>query len=155
MNWNEIDSHLASLGKDRLWLSTESGYSEASVREALAPNSKKRSTRMLAILSRVIEEAEGAQHPLVSDPVPGIFDLFLTPEALDKADRASRIVGAESLAAFCRDVIDAEADRILAAERTGAADAPGPVEPPAPSPPTAGPASRGSSSPGGSQSEVA
>ena len=72
---------------------------------------------MLSILSRAIEDEEERQGG--KETLPGVFDLFLTEESLDKADRASRIVQAPSLPDFCRDVIDAAATRILAAEAAG------------------------------------
>jgi hypothetical protein len=72
---------------------------------------------MLSVLSRAIEDEE-ARHLQSGggEIAPGIFEIFLTPEALDKADRASRIVQAESLTSFCREVIDEAATDILARE---------------------------------------
>lgn len=119
MTWNEIDARLDALGLDRNWLATATHYSAASIREALAPNSRKRSDRMLAVLSRVIEDEEASRRP-AGEPreiAPGIFDIFQTEEQLDRADRASRLVDAPSLADYCRDVILAESDRLLAEER--------------------------------------
>lgn len=66
MNWNEIDKRLAALGKDRVWLSDVTPYSWETVRQALAPNGKARSVRMLSVLSRAIEDEE-AKHRQVGN----------------------------------------------------------------------------------------
>ncbi len=121
IEWTEIDSRLDSIGKNRRWLSEQTPYSADTIRTALAPNSTKRSARMLAVLSRAIEDEEAKSEARQSRP--GMFDIFLTEEQLDKADRASRLVGAPSLVQFCRDAIFAAAERILREEATsGRAD---------------------------------
>lgn len=112
--FEEMDERLAKLGKNRAWLSEATDYSEASVREALAPNSKKRSKLLHRALSGAIEKEEHAQReqsPSASLP-PGMHEIFLTDEQLDRADRASRLVRAPSLADFCRDAIELRAKEI-------------------------------------------
>jgi hypothetical protein len=135
INWENLDQRLAIIGKDRAWLAEHTPYSLDSIRNAMAPNSKRRSDKMLAALRRLISDEE--QRFKAGEKAPGVFDIFLTEEALHKADRASRIVGAPSLADFCRDVIDSEAERILAREAapkgqpddaTGSGDAPDPAK---------------------------
>lgn len=121
MQWTDVDPRLAALGKDRRWLAEQTGYSYDSLRNLLAPKRAHQITeRMLSTMRRAIEDEEARQAeatPELSkaprELAPGVFNLFRTPEELDRADRASRIVKAPSLVQFCRDVIEAEADRIL------------------------------------------
>ncbi len=116
IEWTQIDNRLAAAGKDRAWLAEQVEYSADTIRTALAPASTKRSDRMLAVLSRAIEDEEAAQRGIAEAP-PGVFDIFTGhPEVYDRADRASRIVQAESLTDFCRDVIASASDEILARE---------------------------------------
>lgn len=116
MTWEEIDSRLAAVGKDRRWLADVTPYTYDSIRNTMAPaQAGRRSDRMLSVLSRAIEDEEGRQwHP--REVTPGVFEIFQTSEQIDRADRASRIAGAPSLTQFCRDVILDEADRLLAQE---------------------------------------
>ena len=115
IDWTEIDTRLTAIGKDRTWLSQVTPYSWDTIRQALAPNGRARSDRMLTVLSRAIEDEESRRRE-PREIAPGIFQIFQTDEQIDRADRASRLVRAESLVDFCRDVILAEADRILATE---------------------------------------
>ena len=116
-SWEKLDQRLAALGKDRAWLADKTPYSLESIRNAMAPASTRRSDRMLSILSRAIEDEELAQStPGPKEIRPGVFEIFQNDEQLHTADTASRIVGADSLSAFCRDVILAESNRILDAE---------------------------------------
>jgi hypothetical protein len=148
IEWNQIDLRLAEIGKDRAWLAEQTNYSAGTIRTVLAPNSDKRSDRSLSILSRAIEDEEARQAVPASREIrPGVFEIFQTEEQLHTADLASRIVGAPSLSAYCRDVILAESDRLLDEARrarsayptettpnlkvagsTGSDDAPNPVE---------------------------
>lgn len=61
MDWNEIDRRLAALGKDRVWLADVTPYTWDTIRQALAPKGTARSSRMLTVLSRAIEDEE-AKH---------------------------------------------------------------------------------------------
>lgn len=117
--WNEIDSRLAALGKDRQWLASVTPYSPDTIRTALAPKSTKRSERMLQVLAKAIEDEEAkVEAPnTVTPDLPGVLSIFRTEEEFDLADRASRLVGAPSLSDYCHDVIMAESERILEAER--------------------------------------
>jgi len=110
--FEEIDSRLESLGKDRAWLAAETGYSVAYIRDVLAPNSTRRTERIQLILSDPIEKEE-AQNKKTAVLPPGYSAIFLTDKELDLADQASRLIKSKSLAEFCHDVIQAEARRIL------------------------------------------
>jgi hypothetical protein len=125
IEWNQIDSRLAAIGKDRAWLAEQTPYSAGTIRTALAPNSDKRTDRMLLVLSRAIEDEEARQRPTGPREIrPGVFDLFdlTTPEGEAQfalVDRASRIVQAPTIVDFCRDVAIEAAERIMAAETPG------------------------------------
>ena len=121
IEWADIDRRLAAIGKDRRWLASVTPYSWESIRQALGPNGRARSARMLAVLSRAIEDEEAKSKARQSRP--GLFDIFLTEEQLDKADRASRLAGAPSLVQFCRDAIFAAAERILREEAASGREA--------------------------------
>lgn len=115
--WEKLDQNLVALGKDRAWLAEETPYSLESIRNAMAPASTRRSDRMLSVLSRAIEDEEERQAtPQAKEVRPGVFEIFQTEEQLHTADLASRIVGAPSIAEFCRDVIIAESQQIIAKE---------------------------------------
>lgn len=73
---DDIDKRLLQLGTDRVWLAKATGYSEASVREALAPNSKKRSERILGAMSTAIQAAEKAR---ATGPSPDLEKIILQP----------------------------------------------------------------------------
>lgn len=117
--FDEIDNRLKLLKKDRPWLVTASGRSAESIRAALAPNApaSKRSALLQKALSDVIIAEEQRQNAPQSAEVrlaPGFFAIFKTEEQIAIADQASRLVGAASLEAFCRDAIQAEARRLIA-----------------------------------------
>lgn len=114
--FNEIDEKLATIGKNRKWLSDASGRSENSIRAALAPNAtpERRSKLLQRALTEAIEREESNQFPKKLSVPPGYSEIFLNDETLDLADKASRLVGADSLASFCREVIQSEAKRIVA-----------------------------------------
>lgn len=121
--FDEIDSRLETLGKDRAWLAEASGRSPGSIRTALAPNAarKNRSKHLQKALTDALlkAEAEGAR-----PEVPGYSRIFLDDQQLDRADRASRMIQAHSLADFCREAITFRADELLAGRQD-------PVEDPA------------------------
>lgn len=73
--FEDMDQRLSALDRDRLWLAHESKYSESSVREALAPNSKKRSPRMQRILSETIEAEEASRKKISSMLLPSRISL--------------------------------------------------------------------------------
>lgn len=123
--FEEIDSRLAGIGKNRAWLSQESGRKSDSIRVALAPNApaSKRSKLLQKALSDAIEREEEKQsaaaprHAVTAPELPvGYTAIYLQGEALDKAEQASRLVGSPSVNVFCHDLILAEAKRIIAAK---------------------------------------
>lgn len=113
--WNDIDSRLAGLGKDRAWLASQTGYSDGHIRTVLAPSSSRRTERIQLILSKAIEDEESRQSHKAELP-PGVHELWLSAEDLHRADMAARKVEAPSLTAFCRDAIQFRAREILARE---------------------------------------
>lgn len=58
IDYSSIDQRLAAIGKDRKWLAEQTKYSEAAVREALAPKSQKRSRRLFDSMDSVISAEE-------------------------------------------------------------------------------------------------
>lgn len=114
--FDEIDKRLDALGLDRKWLAESSGRKPDSIRVALAPNAdpKNRTQLLQKALSDAIEREEEAQAAMQEPPGLGYHNIFLDDEQLDRADRASRKIGAESLAEFCRDAITYRTDELLA-----------------------------------------
>lgn len=110
--FEQIDDRLAALGKTRAWLATISPYTSNSIRAALAPNSTKRSERLHKVLSDAIEAEEARQAKSPQIP-PGFSSIFLDDDQLNRADQASRLVSAPSLADFCREAILRRADEII------------------------------------------
>jgi hypothetical protein len=118
MRWEDIDNRLAAIARNRAWLAEVTPYSVESIRNALAPSSTRRSGKMLIMLSRAIEDEEAlrqAESPMeVREVGFGVWSIFRSSEELHRADKASRIVGAESITEYCHDVVLRETDRILA-----------------------------------------
>lgn len=110
----EIRRRLAAIGKDRKWLARQLNMSEHTVRQYLQPKGK-RTKEFVAEIERVIVLEEARQRENQADAPPWNV-LFRTAEEFDRADRASRSVKSESLIEFCRAVILARADEILAAK---------------------------------------
>lgn len=112
--FNEIDNRLESLGKDRPWLAETTGRSPDSIRTALAPNApaSKRSNLLQKALSDAIEREEEAQGT-ATPQIAGIYEIRQTPEQTERADRASRMVSADSFAEFCLAAIQHRANEIL------------------------------------------
>lgn len=94
------------------------GVSEATIyswRSVLGVPARKREW----VRARMIDHARESR---VTDPAtpfvpretrPGFFEIFPDDVSLHRADRASRIAGAESLATWCHDVITKATDAIL------------------------------------------
>ena len=83
--FEEIDTRLAALGKDRAWLANNTGRSKNSIRVALATNAseKNRSKLLQRALSEAIEREESAQKtPVMDDPQNEIAVEF-TDEEMD------------------------------------------------------------------------
>lgn len=111
--YDKIDERLQALGKNREWLALITPYSSDYIRTVLAPKSTRRTDRVMSILSDAIEKEERVQNGDTKPLPPGYSAIFLNDEELDLADKASRIAQSPSLAAFCHDVIQAEARRLL------------------------------------------
>jgi hypothetical protein len=111
--WDQIDQCLEALGKDRVWLSCCTHYTASYLRNVLAPNARHRPERALALISECIEKERDRQKALVSRP-PGMHELWMAPEELNRADLASRLLSYPSLADFCRDAIQRRAREIIA-----------------------------------------
>jgi len=118
----DIDLRLSKIGKDRKWLAENTPYSADYLRTVLAPGSTRRTKRVMQIISAAIEAEEERQAAPQQEIPPGYSEIFLNDEQLNLADRASRIVGAPSLADFCRTAILQEARRILTKEAATAAE---------------------------------
>lgn len=113
--FDEMDRRLDALGLTRSWLAAKSGRSPHSIRAALAPNAtpKNRSELLQRALSAAIEREEADRAMFAQPAPPGMTNLLLNDDMLDRADRASRLVNAPSLAEFCRDAILFRATEIL------------------------------------------
>jgi hypothetical protein len=125
--FEEIDAALKALGKDRAWLAIESGRKPDSIRVALATNAdpKNRSELLQKALSDAIErerekraDAQRIQFEAPPEIPAGHTAIYLSGQTYEEAERASRIVGAPTLAAFCHDVIKTQA-RLILAENEG------------------------------------
>lgn len=114
----EIRRRLAAIGKDRKWLARQLNMSEHTIRQYLQPKGK-RTKEFVAEIERVIVLEEARQRENQAD-VPPWNVIFKTAEEFDRADRASRLIKAESLTEFCRAVILKRADEILDGKSRGA-----------------------------------
>ena len=108
----EIRRRLAAIGKNRQWLAKELKKSDETVRQYLQPKGK-RTKELMEEIERVIVLEEARQRENRADSPPWNV-IFKTAEEFDRADRASRILKAESLTEFCRAVILEKADDLLA-----------------------------------------
>lgn len=115
--YDEIDRRLALINKDRVWLASQTPYRPNTIRQALSPKGNARSPRIQEVLSRAIEDEEKRlSEAMQAQNKPGIYEIFLTSEQLDRADRASRLAQSSSLVSFCREAILARANEILSTQ---------------------------------------
>ena len=121
--FEEIDSRLETLGKNRAWLAHESGRKPDSIRVALAPNAtkKNRSPLLQKVLSGAIEREEARQAALASHPPFERQQLVLRPTDREYAAWC-REAGGEPLQDWALKALNEAARRYLA----------GPVPVPAP-----------------------
>lgn len=111
--FEHLKRRLAGLGRNRQWLSEQTGYSENTVRQYLGPKGKC-TPEFLRHASEAIEREEAKMRS--HDPHGSHWrTLFQSHEEFSRVDRASRIVRSESLEDFCRHSILKRADEILAA----------------------------------------
>ncbi|MES2656994.1 MAG: hypothetical protein V4689_00140 [Verrucomicrobiota bacterium] len=86
--------------------------SEHTIRQYLQPKGK-RTKEFMEEIDRVITLESARQRENQADAPPWNV-IFKTAEEFDRADRASRILKAESLTDFCRTAILEKADELLA-----------------------------------------
>lgn len=69
ISFDEIDSRLAAIGKDRRWLAEKTARSPSSIRTSLAPAAaeKNRSKHLQKALSEAIEQEEQRQSEAITD----------------------------------------------------------------------------------------
>jgi hypothetical protein len=122
--FDQIDSVLKSIEKDRAWLAAASGRKPDSIRLALAPNAnpKQRSPLLQKALTDAIEREQAARakaeaHRHQFQPAPDIptghTAIYLTGQTYLDAERASRIAGTPTTAEFCIDVIRTQARLLI------------------------------------------
>ncbi|MGA0853209.1 MAG: hypothetical protein ACO3RK_00165 [Luteolibacter sp.] len=113
--FEHLKRRLAGVGRDRRWLSEQTGYSENTIRQYLGPKGKY-TPDFLRHASEVIKREEAKLRSL--DPDVSLWRmLFQSNNEFSKVDRASRIVKSESLDDFCRQSILERAEEILAANK--------------------------------------
>ena len=110
----EIRQRLAAIGKNRKWLAVQLKMSEHTIRQYLQPKGK-RTKEFMDEIERAIT-LETARQRETQPEAPPWNVIFRTAEEFDRADRASRLVKAESLREFCRNAILTTADELLAAK---------------------------------------
>jgi hypothetical protein len=113
----DIPHRLAAIRKDRRWLAKQLRLSDNTIRQYLGPKGK-RTKELMEDIERVIVLEEARQRENQADAPPWNV-LFRTAEEFDRADRASRLVKAESLTEFCREAILERAEGILAEKSRG------------------------------------
>lgn len=113
--YEEMKHRLAGTGRNRKWLAEQTGYSESTIKQYLGPRGK-RTEDFMKVASEAIEAEEFRKRQ--GRPEAPLWNLiFLTHQEFDRADRASRIMKAESLEEFCRQVILRRADEIIAEKK--------------------------------------
>ena len=118
IDYEDIPRLLATIGKDRRWLAKQLKLSDNTIRQYLGPKGK-RTAELMEEIERVIT-LESARQRETQPEAPPWNVIFRTAEEFDRADRASRLVKAESLREFCRNAILTMADGILAAKTRSA-----------------------------------
>lgn len=113
--FDHLKRRLAGLGRNRQWLSEQTGYSENTIRQYLGPKGK-HTPEFLRHASDAIEREEAKMRS--QDSHTSLWrTLFQSHDEFSRIDRASRIVKSESLEDFCRHTILKRADDILAARK--------------------------------------
>jgi hypothetical protein len=85
VRFEEIDSRLTAIGKNRAWLASVTPYSADYIRTVLAPNSTRRTERVMEILSAAIEKEEARSVP----ELPDRLTLEVTPAEYDAYSEAA------------------------------------------------------------------
>jgi ParB-like chromosome segregation protein Spo0J len=112
IDYQDIPRLLATIGKDRRWLAKQLKLSDNTIRQYLGPKGK-RTAELMEEIEKVLT-LEAARQRETQPEAPPWNVIFRTAEEFDKADRASRVVKAESLTEFCRAAILERADDLLA-----------------------------------------
>ena len=112
IDYEDIPRLLATIGKDRRWLAKQLKLSDNTIRQYLGPKGK-RTVELMEEIERAIMLETARQRETQPDAPPWNV-IFQTAEEFDRADRASRILKAESLTEFCRAVILEKADDLIA-----------------------------------------
>ncbi len=114
----QLRTRLAKLGlkQPRRWLAGQTGYKENSIRQYMGPKGKV-TGKFIRESIQVIEKEEARQRAENPDAPPWNI-LFSSHEEFRLADRASRVVKAPTLEAFCRNAILKRADEILGAKKS-------------------------------------
>lgn len=126
IDYEDIPRLLATIGKDRRWLAKQLKLSDNTIRQYLGPKGK-RTAELMDEIERAIT-LETARQRETQPEAPPWNVIFRTAEEFDRADRASRMVKAESLREFCRNAILTMADGILAAKTRSAESKTQPLE---------------------------
>ena len=126
IDYQDIPRLLAAIGKDRRWLAKQLKLSDNTIRQYLGPKGK-RTAELMDEIERAIT-LETARQRETQPEAPPWNVIFRTAEEFDRADRASRMVKAESLREFCRNAILTMADGILAAKTRSAESKTQPLE---------------------------
>jgi hypothetical protein len=113
--FEHLKRRLAGVGRDRRWLSEQTGYSENTIRQYLGPKGKY-TPEFLRHASEAIKREEIKLRSHDPEESPWRM-LFQSHDQFTKVDRASRIVKSESLEDFCRQSILKRAEEILAANK--------------------------------------
>lgn len=92
--FDEIDSRIGALGKDRAWLAAVTPYSADYLRTVLAPNSTRRTERVQRVVSDAIEREEERQRqsailPAPSPMLPDRITIQCAPEDRRRWQKAS------------------------------------------------------------------
>jgi hypothetical protein len=117
IDYQDIPRLLATIGKDRRWLAKQLKLSDNTIRQYLGPKGK-RTVELMEEIEKVLT-LETVRQREVQPEGPPWNQIFKTAEEFDRADRASRLVKAESLTEFCRAAILERADDLLAKKERG------------------------------------
>ncbi|MEO5713627.1 MAG: hypothetical protein ABIT37_09060 [Luteolibacter sp.] len=111
IDYQDIPRLLATIGKDRRWLAKKLKLSDNTIRQYLGPKGK-RTVELMDEIEKILTLETARQNENQPDAPPW-NQIFRTADEFDRADRASRIVKAESLKDFCRTAILEKADELL------------------------------------------
>lgn len=114
ISFEEIDSRLEGIGKDRAWLAENTPYSATYIRDLMAPKSTRRTDRVQLIISETIEREELAQKATVR--LPDQLALAPTADEFNAWCRAYKASPAETLKDWAIDELNKAAEAWAAAK---------------------------------------